>query len=279
MRRIAMSWIRRFGNVFRQDRLNREIDEELASHIEGAIEQGNSADEARQALGSALQYREQSRDIQLLPWLDSLVSDVVFGWRQLNRRRVANAAAILSLGLAIGATTAAFRLVDAVLLRRLLVAEPDRLYYLAFTNFKNADGQADYNEYFDYPAYRKYRETVGDRAELMVIGISYQQDATFGPGAEPVKLFQQFYSGNVFGVFSLRPAIGRLLAPSDDLVPGGHPVAVISYDLWTRRFGRDPQVLGMRGWRRWRRRRERLRFPITGRRRSASSWGYNWPER
>ncbi len=241
-----MSWIRRFSNVFRQDRLNQEIEEELTTHIEEAIEQGSSPDAARQALGPALRYREQSRDVKLLPWLDSLASDVVFGWRQLNRRRVTNAAAILSLGLAIGATTAAFRLVDAVLLRKLPVAEPDRLYYPALTNFKNVDGQADYNEYFDYPTYRKYRQTVGGQAELMVIGMSSQQDATFGPDAEPVKLFQQFFSGNVFRVFGLRPAIGRLLAPSDDVVPGGHPVAVISYDLWSRRFGRDPQVLGKR---------------------------------
>src|ERR1044071_5440489 len=145
MRRIVMSWIKRFGNVFRQNRLNREIDEELAAHIDGAIEEGHSADEARQALGSALQYREQSRDIKLLPWLDSLASDVVFGWRQLKRRRVTNGGAVLSLGPAIGATTAAFRLVDAVLLRKLPVAEPDRLYYPALTNFKNVDGQADYN--------------------------------------------------------------------------------------------------------------------------------------
>jgi putative ABC transport system permease protein len=241
-----MPWIRRFVNVFRQDRLNRELDEELASHIDGAIEQGASADEARQALGSALHYREQSRDIKLLPWLDSLVSDIVFGWRQLNRRRVINAAAILSLGLAIGATTAAFRLVDAVLLRKLPVAEPERLYYPALNNVTNIDGQADYIENFDYPTFRKYRHIVGDRAELMVIGLSHQEDATFKPDSEPVKLFQQYFSGNVFGVFGLRPAIGRLLAPSDDVVPGGHPVAVISYDLWSRLFGRDPQVLGKR---------------------------------
>jgi putative ABC transport system permease protein len=242
-----MSWIRRFSNVFRQGRLNQEIEEELTTHIEEAIEQGSSPDAARKALGPALRYREQSRDVRILPWLDSLASDVVFGWRQLNRRRVTNAAAILSLGLAIGATTAAFRLVDAVLLRKLPVAEPERLYYPALTNFMNADGQtADYIEFFDYPTFRKYRQIVGDRAELMVIGLSHQEDATFGPDSEPVKLFQQYYSGNVFGVFGLRPAIGRLLAPSDDVVPGGHPVAVISYDLWSRRFGRDPQILGKR---------------------------------
>ena len=148
-----MSWIKRSGNVVRQNRLNREIDEELAAHIDGAAEEGRSADEAWHALGSALQYREQSRDIKLLPWLDSLASDVVFGWRQPNRRRVTNAAA----------TTAAFRLVDAVLLGKLPVAEPDRPYYPALTNFKNVDGQPDYNEYFDYPTYPRYRQTVGDR--------------------------------------------------------------------------------------------------------------------
>ena len=239
-----MSWIRRFGNAFRQNRLNREIDEELAGHIEEAMEQGNSADEARRALGPALRFREQSRDIKLLPWLDSVASDVVFGWRQLKRRRVANATAILSLGLAIGATTAAFRLVDAVLLRKLPVAEPHRLYYAALTNFKDRDGLPDYNDDFDYPTFRQYRQIVGERADLMVVGMSFPQDAVLGSDPEPVKLFQQYYSGNVFGVFGLRPAIGRLLTPNDDVTPGGHPVAVISYDLWSRRFGRDSRVLG-----------------------------------
>src|SRR5215467_7417126 len=103
MSRIAMSWIRRFGNVFRQDRLNREIEEELASHIEEAIEHGISAEEARKTLGNALHYRESIRDARLLPWLGSLGCDVVFGWRQLRKRPAVSAAAILSLALAIGA--------------------------------------------------------------------------------------------------------------------------------------------------------------------------------
>src|ERR1051326_6576481 len=110
-----MSWIRRFGNVFRQNRIDREIDEELASHFEDAVEQGCSEDEARRTLGSPLRYREQSRDIKLLPWLESITADIVFGWRQLNKHRAVSAAAILSLALATGATTGAFRLVNAVL--------------------------------------------------------------------------------------------------------------------------------------------------------------------
>src|SRR6185437_5239693 len=105
-----MSWVRRFTNLFRQGRLNEELDEELASHMEEAIERGRSAEEARRAFGGALRHRERSRDIKLLPWLDALAADVVFGWRQLKKQRAASSAAILSLALAIGATTAAFRL-------------------------------------------------------------------------------------------------------------------------------------------------------------------------
>src|SRR4051812_20044059 len=126
-----MSWFTRVGNVFRQGRVDREIEEELAAHLEDAVEQGRSADEARRALGSPLRFREQSRDIKLLPWLDSVAADIVFGWRQLNKHRPVSAAAILSLALATGAATAAFRLVDAILLRTLPVAEPARLSYLA----------------------------------------------------------------------------------------------------------------------------------------------------
>ena len=82
-----MSWMRRLANLFRQRRLNDEIDEELASHIEEAMARGRSAEEARRAFGGALRHREQSRDIKLLPWLDALAADVVFGWRQLNKHR------------------------------------------------------------------------------------------------------------------------------------------------------------------------------------------------
>src|SRR5258708_4745874 len=102
---MAMSWIGRFTNLFRRSRLDEEIAEELAYHVEEAVERGRSAEEARKAFGNALLHRERSRDIKLLPWLDSLASDAVFGWRQLNKHRAASAAAILSLALAIGATT------------------------------------------------------------------------------------------------------------------------------------------------------------------------------
>jgi putative ABC transport system permease protein len=239
-----LAWIGRFANLFRRQSLNSDLDEELASHIEEAIAQGRSREEARRAFGGTLRYREQSRDFKVITWLDSLASDVVFGWRQLRKHPAVSAAAVLSLALAIGATTAAFRLIDAVLWRSLPVAEPQRLFFLT-NHAVNPEGHPETHDDFDYPTFRQYREAVADRADLMVVGNIARDDATFGSG-EPEKMLRQYLSGNVFGVFGLQPALGRLLTPNDDEPPGAHPVAVLSYDYWTRRFARAPAVLGTR---------------------------------
>ncbi|HTQ59595.1 MAG TPA: hypothetical protein VMI32_05200, partial [Candidatus Solibacter sp.] len=76
-----MSVWKRMANLFREDRLNREIDEELSSHIAEAIEEGRDPAEARRAFGSPLRHREESRDFRLVGWLDSLRADAVFGLR------------------------------------------------------------------------------------------------------------------------------------------------------------------------------------------------------
>src|SRR6202011_3248117 len=127
---MCMSLWSRFANVFRGDRLSREIDEELESHIQEAIEQGRDPAEVRRAFGSALRQRDESRDVRAFAWLDALRADAVFGWRQLMKRKVTSAAAILSLALAIGSCTSAFRLIDALLLRPLPVEHPERVYDL-----------------------------------------------------------------------------------------------------------------------------------------------------
>ena len=239
-----MSWTSRFANLFRRERLDQELLEEMNAHLEEALEQGRAAEEARRAFGNALLHRERSSDVRLLRWLDALASDVVFGLRQIRKHRAASAAAILSLGLAVGATTAAFRLVNAVLLRTLPVAEPERLFYLS-TTFTDRDGHPDTHDEFDYPTYRKYREIVADRADLVVAGrVNDRRDVTYGSTEEIEKMYRQYVSGNFFGTLGLQPSLGRLIAPNDDLTPGGQPVAVLSYAYWTRRFARDPHVLG-----------------------------------
>ncbi|MGO8736373.1 MAG: ADOP family duplicated permease [Terriglobia bacterium] len=238
-----MSLWSRIVNVFRGERLSREIDEELQSHIDEAIAQGRDPAEARRAFGSALRLREESRDVRLVAWLDSLRADAIFGWRQLRKRKVASAAAILSLALGIGACTSAFRLIDALLLRPLPVSEPERLYAISYEGF-GLDGKPVTFDSCSYPLFRRMRAVLKDRAELMAISYSNRTDLTYGSDAEMEKAFRQYVSGWMFGSFGLRPALGRLFTESDDLKPGAHPYAVVSYDYWTSRFGRDPKVLG-----------------------------------
>src|SRR5882724_5292012 len=96
------------------------------------------------------------RDMRVVAWLDSLRADAVFGWRQLKKRKTTSAAAILSLALAIGACTSAFRLIDALLLRPLPVAAPERLYALSY-EFVRDDGKLGTGNTFSYPVFRQMR--------------------------------------------------------------------------------------------------------------------------
>jgi putative ABC transport system permease protein len=230
-----MSLWTRLGNSLRGNRVNREIDEELASHLEEAAAQGRDPAEARRTFGSLLRQREASRDVRVVAWLDSLRADSVFGWRQLRKNRVTSTAAILSLALAIGSCTSAFRLVDALLLRPLPVAHPERLYALSHQGFGDA---------WDHTAFRQMRDAVNDQAELIAISSTGPMDVAYGSDREMEKANLQFVSGRMFPAFGLQPAAGRLFAGNDDLKPGAHPVAVLSYDYWARRFGKDPGVIG-----------------------------------
>lgn len=238
-----MSLWRRFTNVFRGDQVDCEIDEELQSHIDEAIELGRDPEEVRRSFGSALRTREESHDIKLLSWLDSLRADALFGWRQILKSKTSAAAAILSMALAIGACTAAFRLVDALLLRPLPVSDPGRLFVLAY-QVKNQDGTVDTGESFDYPSFRVLRAAVKDSAELMAISYAGRTDVTFGSDQEMEKAYRQWISGWTMSTFGLKPALGRLLTADDDVKPGAHPYAVLSYDYWIRRFGGDKGVIG-----------------------------------
>lgn len=238
-----MSLWSRIGNVFRGDRLNREIDEEFESHIEEAIAAGADPAEARRTFGPQLRLREQSHDTRVVAWLDGLRADVIFGWRQLLKRKITTAAAILSLALAIGSCTSAFRLIDALFLRPLPVAHADNLYALArqgpddFGVFRTFDD-------FAYPNFTRMRAAAKGEAELIAASFTSRTDLTYATDNEMEKGYVQYVSGTMFPIFGLQPTLGRLFTADDDITPGAHPYAVISYNYWSRRFANDPQVLG-----------------------------------
>ncbi len=238
-----MSIWSRIANTLRGDRVNREIDEELQSHLQEAIESGRDPAEARRVIGNALRLREQAREFRILPWLDSVKMDAIFGWRQLRKNKITTTAAVLSLALGIGACTAAFRLIDAVLLRPLPITDPANLFDLAHRG-AGANGEPEVGETWAYPCFAQMREAVKGKAELIAVSLVEPADITYASEAEMEKANVQWVSGWMFSSFGLQAAAGRLLTESDDTTPGAHPVAVLSYDYWTRRFGRDPKVVG-----------------------------------
>jgi len=158
--------------------------------------------------------------------------------RALRKQPAFSAIVVLTLGLGIGANTAIFSLLDQVLLRRLPVQDPQQLVLL--------DGPGPFQgrtmnaQTFSYPMYRDLR----DRTEVFsgVFGrMAAPVTLTFNGQAERVN--GELVTGNFFDVLGVRPAIGRVLTASDDGAPGAHPVAVLSYGYWMRRFGGDSAVL------------------------------------
>ncbi len=249
-----MSWLSRVTRVFRDSKLDRDLDDEQRFHIEARMEdlikRGISREEAERAallqFGNRLQLRENSREARLIPWLESVVHDVQFGVRMLAKNPAVTLAAVISLALAIGSSTAAFSLIDALILRPLPVSEPERLVFVSYPGDSPDPAQKGQDaDSFSYPIFRQMRDAARSQADLFAVGYQGEQSGIFdGAGGQVEKFTPQWISGSSFGTLGIKPALGRLLTTADDLHPGGHPVAVLSYEFWNRRLGGDPHVLG-----------------------------------
>jgi putative ABC transport system permease protein len=199
---------------------------------------------ALKAIGGVDRQKERCREVRAGQRLALVCADVAFGWRQLMKRKVTTAAAILSLGLAIGACTAAFRLIDALFLRPMPVSHPERLYAVFRFGKGFSDGKPRVETSYEYPVFQKMRAAVKSEAEVIAVSFASRTDLTYGTDQEMEKAEVQYISGTMFGDFGLQPVLGRLLTQGDDVTPGAHPYAVISYDYWAHRFGKDPNVIG-----------------------------------
>jgi len=152
-----------------------------------------------------------------------------------------NAAAVVSLSLALGACVAAFSLVDALILRPLPVRQPAQLIYLAFST---PEPDRPESSTFNDPLFARLREAGRGRVDLAAFSTHVMRPATFTDEGEKEQLRTQYVSGDAFGLLGVVPAAGRLLTSQDDIRPGEQPVAVLSHTLWMRRFGGDPAIVG-----------------------------------
>jgi len=240
-----MSWFSRLVNVFRSDRLNHDLEDEIRFHLDTRAAEftrhgmtpAEAASEARRRLGNEWRVRETSRDVKLLPWLDAVVRDVRYGSRMLCKSPVVTAAAIFSLALAIGACTAAYSLIDALILRPLPVRDPEGLVYLTYPS--NRPGEAE-GDAFNYPLFERLRDASREKIGFFGMSSPRPRDVTLGNSTEKIRV--QFVSGDALAILGVKPALGRLLTAEDDRHPGESPVAVVSYEFWMRMGGR-PDVL------------------------------------
>jgi putative ABC transport system permease protein len=245
-----MSWWSRVVNVMRADRVTREIEEEQRFHLEARADdlvahgmtREAAAVQAERKFGRRLLMREASRDVKLLNWLESLWRDMRLGLRLLRKDAIVSSAAVVSLGLAIGAVTSAFTLIDALILRDLPIRDPASLVVIE-RDKPNADPR--HVAILSYPLFERVRATASARMD--VFSVSYQslrQAILADAGGVEEKVRTQFVSGNAFTVLGVSPALGRLLTPEDDRTIGAHHTAVISHAFWMRRLGADHRVVG-----------------------------------
>ena len=237
-----MSWL---GRLFGRRRLEADLDRELRFHLEAEtrdlVAAGVSPREARRraalALGGLEQVKEAARDARGTRRLEDWWQDTRFAFRTLRRTPAFAGAAILILAIGIGANTAVFTLIDALVMTALPVPRPGELSLL------RRAGLEDDNYRISYPELVRLREVA--RADSVPLAAMAGVAGVYATGREqPEPVVAQLVSGDWFPLLGVEAAAGRVLGPGDDLTEGGHPVAVLSYDYWTRRYGRSPSVVG-----------------------------------
>ena len=262
--RIFLSKLR---GLFRKRELEREMDDEIQAHLEMQIEdhlrQGMDPDEARylalRKFGGVDQVKETYREKRTLAGVETLFRDLSYGFRMLRRSPGVTVVAILSLALGIGANTALFSAVDAVLLKTLPVEDPNQLVifeWLAGRVYRTSGVSGTSNVYgppgtkslslFRYDVFEKMRKAQAATPEsplsdLFAFAPVAGLTAKVGDYAEIID--GQAVSGNYYSGLRLNPILGRAITAEDNH-PAAAPVVVLSYQFWQDRFGANPAVIG-----------------------------------
>jgi predicted permease len=236
--------------MFRRKRSAEDFAEEIKMHLELEAEElrgeGLSEDaarwKARREFGSVRAAREQFYLKDRWVGLDRLFRDVRFALRSLLKSPGFTATAILTLALGIGVNTAVFSVMNAVLLRSLPVANPDALVYLRTSNPPRNTGTIDSNETFSYPVYDALRRQSGGFSPVMAYVPLSNSKVAVRYGALPEEAEGDMVSGTFFSGLGVRLIRGRGFSEEDETNHAS--IAVISYNYWTQRFARNPDVLG-----------------------------------
>jgi len=231
-----------FRNVFATPRNDRELDAEVRGYAEMLAEEktraGMDPEEARRAarleLGGIEQVKEQVREVRAGAWLDALLQDLRYGARMLRKDPGFTAIAVLTLALGIGANTAIFSVVNAVLLRPLPYTYADQLLIIRATSQRVGLHSPSYPDFLDW---RKQSRTVLQMAALN------NRAFNLSGVAQPESIDGYAVSPNTLSMLGVRPILGRDFLPSEE-APGTAPVVLLSYALWQSHLGADPDAVG-----------------------------------
>jgi predicted permease len=238
-----MPWTSRFGNLFRRKKLSGEVQEELQFHLEARVRDnlaaGMTPQEARQdavrRFGGELLASEKTRDADILAWLETLGKDARFAFRSLAKHRGVTAVAVLSLALGIGANTAIFSAIHAVLLRPLPYKDPGRLAFLWMDNRRLGlhEDLTSYPNFEDWKKNRSFEDLAG----------FVPTDSIMSALEEPARVPDALITSNLFSVLGVQPALGRGFTPKEE-EPGADRLVILSHALWRTQFAADAHVLG-----------------------------------
>jgi predicted permease len=244
-----MRWWRRMPHSSRaENQLDAELrfhlEQQIADYLAAGIGPHEARRRARREFGGLDQVKEDCHQARRGYFLETLLADLRYGLRMLRKSPAFAAAAVTTLALGIGANTAIFSMVDALLLRPLPVRNPTELTFLAFPR----DG-SHFDSAFSFPEFRQIRERAqGVFSEMSAMafgGLCRQANQIDGLSVDRTTRPAQtlFVTGNFFQMLGIRPYLGRLILPSEGNTPGGDPVIVLSYRYWKRRFHGDPNVV------------------------------------
>jgi predicted permease len=230
--------------LFGDSRAERELDEEIETHLrlltERYVCQGMTEAEAAWAacrqFGNITLLQEENREMRGIRFIETLVQDLRYGVKMLVKNPGFTFVASLTLALGIGANTAIFSVVNAVLLKPLPYAEPDRLAMLWTDNPK----QGIHEEGTSYPTFLDWRAQSRSFAEMAICG---RGNPVLLTGlAEPERVMGEYLSADLFPLLGVKPALGRTFTPDDE--QRRERVVVLSHGLWQRRFGGSPDIVG-----------------------------------
>ena len=245
MRELCCTFLHRLAALFRRRHLEDDLDAELRSHLEMAIElnlqKGMPAEDARRealrSFGGVEQTKEIYRDRRGLPMIETALQDFRFGLRMLRRSPGFSILAILCLTLGIGANAAVFSWIEGILFRPYpAVTHQERLLALTGTA-RGESGRTD----ISWP---DLLDLQGNCTLIDSFIVNKIMGTTLSVGDRAERTIGSIVSANYFDALGVHPILGRGFEPGEDSGRNAHPVTVISYQLWKGRFNGDPQIIG-----------------------------------